>query len=284
MNKVIISADSTCDMGDTLKKQYNIHLFNSRIALEGQTYIDGETITPEDIYNAWHNNGALPKTSALTAADYEKRFKNWRKEGYEIVHLNLGSGISSSYQNCALLAQEMGGVYVVDSASLSTGFGLLVIKAAQFAQQGMNGKEIQENILKIRDKTHASFILDTLEFMRAGGRCSGVAAFGANLLKIKPEIQVNNQDSGKMSLGKKYRGKLEKVLPEYVKDQLSQVNNLDLAQIFITHSGSPKSDIDLVQEEIKKYADFKNVDVTRASCTISTHCGPRTLGILFMEK
>lgn len=284
MRKVILSAESTCDIGAELQQKYNVHFFRTQIALEGEIYIDGQTITPEDIYKAWWDVGVLPKTTAITPADYEEKFREWEKDGYDIVHLNLGSGISASYQNCRMLAEEMTCLYPIDSQSLSTGFGLLVIAAGEMIEQGFSAPEIQKKINEMHTKTNASFILDTLEFMKAGGRCSSVAAFGANLLKLRPQISVNNQDGGKMAVGKKYRGDMEKVLKSYVQDQLQGKENLDVERIFITHSGSPQSDIDLVKQEIKKYADFKNVTVTQASCTISAHCGPRTLGILYLNK
>lgn len=284
MRKIILSADSTCDIGPELQEKYKVHFFNTRIALNGITYVDGENIFPDDIYKAWREEGILPKTTAITPGDYEEFFKPWVVQGYEILHINLGSAISSSYQNCRLVAQELGNVYPVDSASLSTGFGHLVLQAGEMIAKGYSAMEIQKELTILREKTCASFVLDTLEFMRAGGRCSTVAAFGANLLKLKPGINVDNSTGGKMSVGKKYRGAMEKVLPEYVADQLQGRNNLQLERIFITHSGSPQSDIDLVQKEIQKYAHFKEIVVTRASCSISSHCGPRTLGVLYMVK
>lgn len=283
-SKIILSADSACDIGPELQKLYNVQYYYFHILLGDKSYLDGVDIQPDDLYRAWREEGLLPKTAAITPTEYQAFFEKWVADGYEVVHVNLGSGISSAHQNCCVAAQEMGHIYPVDSASLSTGFGHLVVKAGEMIEAGMSALDIQKELAKLREKTHASFVLDTLEFMRAGGRCSAVAAFGANLLNLKPSIMVNNRDSGKMGVGKKYRGAMERVLPEYVRDQLQGRDDLVLDRIFITHSGSPDSDIELVRQEIKKYADFKDIHVTRASGTISAHCGPRTLGVLFMTK
>lgn len=282
--KVILSADSTCDIGKELQEKFDIQFFHFHILIGEKSFIDGVDINPDDMYKAWRQDGILPKTAAIAPAEYYKFFEKWVKEGYEVVHINLGSGISAAHQNCCIAAEEIGNVYPVDSASLSTGFGHLVVRAGEMVQQGLSAVQIQRNLLELRPKTRASFVLDTLEFMRAGGRCSAVAAFGANILKLKPCIRVDNAKGGKMDVGKKYRGDMEKVLKEYIKDQLENENNLNLSRIFITHSGSPDSDIELAKNEIKKYANFEEIHVTRASGTISAHCGPRTLGILFMVQ
>ncbi|MFV0414219.1 MAG: DegV family protein [Oscillospiraceae bacterium] len=283
-NKIILSADSTCDLAPELRQRYNVQYFYFHILIGENSYVDGKEIQPDELYAAWREKGILPKTAAITPAEYHEFFEKWVRQGYDVVHINLGSAISSAHQNCCITAKELGHVYPVDSASLSTGFGHLVVKAGEMIEQGFTAPEIQQKLVELRSKTHASFVLDTLEFMRAGGRCSAVAAIGANLLRLKPGIKVDNQNGGKMGVGKKYRGVMEKVLVEYTRDQLEAKPNLDLDRVFITHSGSPESDIELVKREIKKYANFKETYVTRASGTISAHCGPRTLGVLYMTK
>ena len=285
MNKrIILSADATCDICPELQEKYDVQLFYYHINIGDESYVDGIEITPEELYKAWRERGILPKTAAVTPEDYREYFEKWVDDGYDIVHINLGSALSGSHQNCNIMAQDLGHVYPVDSASLSTAVALLVVKAGEMIEAGMSAQDIQKELIVMREKTHASFILDTLEFMRAGGRCNAVTAFGANLLKLKPEIVVDNKAGAAMSVGKKYRGAIEKVLPEYVKDQLNGRSGIDYERIFITHSGSPSSDIELVKQEITKYADFKETYVTVASGTISAHCGPRTLGILFMDR
>ena len=282
-NKIILSADSTCDLDQELKERYHVHYFPLHIILDGKDYKDGIDITPEEIYQKYYDEKILPKTAAVNVAEYIEHFKPWVDEGYEVIHINLGSSLSSAHQNCCIAAEELGHVHVIDSCSLSTGTGLLVTDAGRMIEQGLKAEDIAEALRERTKHCHASFILDTLTFLHAGGRCSTVAALGANVLKLKPCIEVSTAD-GSMNVGKKYRGKMENCLRSYVKDKLENRRDLDLKRVFITHSGSPAHDIEVVKEEINRYASFETVHVTRANCTISSHCGPRTLGVLFMTK
>lgn len=282
--KVILTADSTCDLGEELKSRYQVHYYPYHIILGEKQYTDSVDITPDDLYTAWREKRLLPKTAAISMEEYYHFFKPWVDEGCEVVHLSLGSALSSAYQNCVLAAKELGHVYPVDSCNLSTGTGLLVIQAGERIRAGMTGEEVQKEVQKLVHCSHASFVLDTLEFMHAGGRCSSVVALGANLLSLKPCIQVNNADHGSMSVGKKYRGSLDKVLLKYTEDTLSAYGEPDLDHVFVTHSGISQERIDLVVEQVKKLAGFRELHVTQASCTISAHCGPNTLGVLFMTK
>jgi DegV family protein with EDD domain len=282
MNKIILSADSTCDIGPELQDKYGVQFFNLHIQIGEKTYIDMLEITAEDIYAAWRQHGLLPKTAAVTPEDYRNFFQPWIEEGYSVLHVSLGSGLSSSYQNCCLVAEEYKNVYTVDSANLSTGAGYLVVLAGEMIAAGMKAPDIQKELIALRENMEASFLLDTLEFMNAGGRCSAVTAFGANILRIKPCIEVDNKNGGNMVVGKKYRGPLEKVLTKYVDDKIGNRSDLDLSRLFITHSGSPPEDIDMVYNHVLELADFKEIHITKASGTISAHCGPRTLGLLFM--
>lgn len=284
MSKIILSADSTCDIGPELAERYNVQFFHLSIILEDKSYYDSVEITPQEIYDTWHKKGVLPKTAAITPGEYADFFSQWVEDGYEVVHINIGSALSSSHQNATLAASELGSVYTVDSANLSSGTGLLVIQAGEMIAAGLSAKEIQKKLTALRDNVRASFVLDTLEFMKAGGRCSAITAFGANLLRLKPSIQVDQFSGGEMGVGKKYRGAMGKVLKEYVRDKISGRDGIDYDHVFITHSGSPQQDIDIVKEELDSLASFEEVHVTQASCTISSHCGPRTLGILFMVK
>ena len=284
MKKVIISADSTCDIGPELQERYHIQLLNWRILLDGKEYLDNVNITPDDLYRAWRERGILPKSTGATSEEYKQHFQPLIDQGYEIVHIGLGSGISCSYQNAVQAARETGHVITIDSQNLSTGFGLLVVEAAELAQQGLSATEIYRKIEELRPRSHASFLLDTLEFMKAGGRCSALAAFGASILQLKPCIEVDNCDGSRMHVGKKYRGKMDQCLVQYVHNKLEGRSDLDLRRVFITHSGSPESDILAVKKEVQRCANFKEIYITRANCTISTHCGPRTLGVLFLTK
>ena len=283
MKKVILSADSTCDLGNELKEKYSVNYFPYHIILDGKDYLDNVDITPDEIYKVYWEKKLLPKTAAINVSEYQDYFRKWVAEGYEVVHLCLGSALTSAYQNCVLAAEELEGVYPINSCNLSTGIGHLVIEAGELIRQGLGAEEISNRIKEMTGKVHASFILDTLEFMKAGGRCSQVTAIAASLLNLKPSIKVDNT-SGAMGVGKKYRGDLGRVLCKYTREQLEAYDNIKYDRIFITHSGIEQEYIDLVRDTIKANAPFKEIFDTRASCTISCHCGPRTLGVLFMTK
>ena len=283
MRKIILSADSTCDLGDELKEKYQVQYYSFHIILEGKDYQDNEAITPGDIFQRYYEKKVLPKSAAINVEGYVNYFRPFVEQGYEVVHLNLGSALSSAHQNCMLAARELKGVYPVDSGNLSTGIGHLVLDAGEMIKEGLGAEEIAGKLNQRKNLVHSSFILDTLKFMSAGGRCSNVMALGANLLNIKPCIEVNNKD-GSMDVGKKYRGSLKKVLPLYVKDKLQEYQGICTDKIFITHSGIDQEYIELVKKAIQEEKEFQNIYVTRASCTISCHCGPNTLGILFETK
>jgi DegV family protein with EDD domain len=284
MQKIIVSADSTCDLGPELKERYHIHYFPFHIALGEEEFVDSVDIFPEDIYAAYEQRGILPKTSAINVKEYYEYFKPWVDDGYEVVHINLGSAISSTHQNCCLAAEALRGVYVVDSQNLSTGMGLLVLEAAKRAEQGMPARQIAQEVQELVPKSHASFILNTLEFLKAGGRCSALVALGANMLNLKPCIEVDNRHGGEMKVGKKYKGKLDRVLKKYVQEQLSRYSSYRRERVFITHSGISPERIALVERIVREQNLFDEVHVTQASCTISSHCGPNTLGVLFLTE
>ncbi|MEE0061040.1 MAG: DegV family protein [Acutalibacteraceae bacterium] len=280
--KVIISADSTSDIPEALREKYGIITVPLHVVLNGETYDDLIDITPEDIYANFEKTGNLPKTAATNMQEYIDKFKPYVDDGYEIVHVNIGSALSTSHQQCRLAAKELGNVYPVDSCSLSAGTGLLTLEAAEMAQQGLSAKEIADKLSTMTNRIHCHFIVDKLNYLHAGGRCSAVALLGANLLGIKPCIEVSNKD-GSMTVGKKYRGKLTKVLAQYINDKLSECANPYRKRAFIVHAGMPQETVD----ELYKLANDKNcfdeIIVARTSCTISSHCGPDTMGIIFME-
>ncbi|MCC2253908.1 DegV family protein [Ruminococcus sp. CLA-AA-H200] len=281
--KIILSADSTCDLDAELKERYHVHYFPLHIILNEKDYMDNVDITPEEVYQEYYDHKVLPKTSAVNVEEYIEHFRPWVEAGCEVIHINLGHALSSSYQNCCIAASELGHVHVVDSCSLSTGTGLLVVAAGKMIAEGLDAETIAEKLRKRASNIHASFVLDTLTFLHAGGRCSSLAALGANMLKLKPCIEVNNHD-GSMGVGKKYRGSLDKVLVKYVKDQLSKYADIDTDLLFITHSGISQEYIDAVKKTVDETMKFKEIHITKASCTISCHCGPNTLGILFETK
>ncbi len=281
--KVVLTADSTCDLSSDLLERYQVHRYPLHVVLEEKTYNDGVDITPDEIYAAYRERGVLPKTAAINTAEYLDFFQPFIDDGCEIVHISLGSGLSASYNNCRMASEELEGLYVVDSRNLSTGSGLLVLEAAKRIAAGMSAQQVSAEVQALTEKVEASFVIDTLEFLHKGGRCSALAMFGANLLQLKPGIEVDNT-SGKMGVGKKYRGSLDKALQQYVQDRLEGRTDICADRIFITHSGISEERIEMVKKLIQQYAKFDEILVTRAGCTISSHCGPNTLGILFMTK
>jgi len=279
--KIKISSDSTCDLTKDLVQQYDIEIIPLYVTKDGKSYKDGLEITAQDIFNHVANGGAMCSTSAVNVEDYLQTFSQLKKDCDAIIHFTVSSSMSSSYQNACIAATELGNVYVVDSENLSTGIGQLVLEAAIMARNGMEPKAIVEKLEQMKKKLDVSFILDTLEYLRKGGRCSAVAALGANLLSLKPCIEVHN---GAMKVGKKYRGNLDKCLEKYIRDRLADVDTLDLRRIFITHSGMEQDRVDRVQALVEECAPFTEVLQTTAGCTISSHCGPNCLGILFFRK
>lgn len=281
--EIILSADSTCDLTEELRNQYQVHTMPYHIHLEGKDYIDNVDITPEVLYEAYWKRKALPKTAAVNTFEYLEYFRKWSAEGYAVIHFCLGSALTSSYQNARLAAEELENVYVIDSCNLSSATGLQVIDCRRMIEEGKEPEEIYRYFSENQQKYHGSFVVDTLEFLKAGGRCSAAAAFGANLLNIKPGIEVDNTCGG-MGVGKKYRGKLERVLVQYVKEKLAQYSGIVTDKIFITHSGIDEACIEAVRDTIEETMHFDHIYVTKASCTISSHCGPGTLGILFATR
>lgn len=283
--KVILTADSTCDLGAELEKRFNVaQLSRLCICYGEQALRDGTEITPDEIYERFYADGTLPKTSAFSVGEYLDIFSAYVNDGCEVVHISLGSGLSCSCSNAKLAAEQLEGVYVVDSQNLSTGSGLLVCEASEMIEQGMCAKDIAEKLESLVPNCHASFILDTLKFLAAGGRCSALASFGANLLSIKPGIGVDNTKGGAMGVGKKYRGKFEKCVEQYVKDQLSAYEKYNRKRVFITHSGIYDGIEDMVKNVVAETGLFDEIFVTRAGCTISSHCGPNCIGVLFMTE
>lgn len=278
---IIISSDSTCDLSKELVERYQIHVQPMGVSLGDKIYRDGVDITPDDIYAHHAKTGQLPKTSAINVAESMEYFEELTKDGSAVVHFTISSSMSSTYNNACVAAQEFENVYVVDGKNLSTGNGLLVIAAAEMAHKGMEAKEIAKKASELAGYVDASFVVDNLEYLAKGGRCSAVAVFGANLLQLKPCIYVKN---GAMGVGKKYRGKYEKTLISYVADRLADADDICLDRVFVTHAGCDPKVVESVVAAVKNTLPFKEVLVTRAGCTVSAHCGANTLGVLFVRK
>lgn len=279
--QVIIASDSTCDLNAELIARYGIRLIPLSVELGGKVYQDGVDVDPDRIYSHYESTGELPKTAAPNIADFATFFEDSTKDGSEVVFFTISSEMSSTYNNARLAAEEYEGVYVVDTRNLSTGGGLLVVTAGEMAKQGKSAKEIAAYCTSIAPRVSASFVVDDLEFLHKGGRCSAVEAFGANLLQLKPCITVHG---GKMGVGKKYRGKFESVLKKYIADQLGDGTGVELDRIFVTHAGCDEAIYNACVEQVSSIAPFGEVLLTRAGCTISSHCGRNTLGVLFIRK
>ncbi len=280
---IVLCADSTCDLSAELLEKYHVNIYPLHVLVDEKSYRDGVDITPDDIYKTYAEKGVLPKTAAVSPAEYIDFCKPFIDAGNDVIYISLGSALSSSHNNCRLAAAELDGLYTVDSCNLSTGSGLLVLEAADRIAKGMAAEDIVAELQEIKARISASFVLDTLEFLHKGGRCSALAMFGANVLRLKPSIRVNTAD-GSMGVDKKFRGSLDKVLEDYVTDQLKDRTDIDTRRIFITHSGMDDARVQMVKELVQKLGNFEEIFITRAGCTISSHCGPNTLGVLFITK
>ena len=284
MSKVIISADSTCDLPKELAEKYNIKICHGPVILGDKVYTDGIDIQPCDIFKYHDETGVLPKTAAINYQDYIDFFTPLTEDGNTVVHFCLSSEMSSMCNNAKMAAEDVENVYVIDSRNLSTGIALLVLQAAEMAQNGEDAENIYNKMVESTDKVNASFVIDTLLYLHKGGRCSALAMLGANLLQLKPCIEVNNAAGGKMDVGKKYRGSLDKALLQYVEDKLAGRTDICRKRIFITHSGISEERLAMVKKAVESYNVCDEVFITRSGCTISSHCGPNTLGVLFMTK
>ena len=280
-NKILISSDSTCDLSPELLERYNIKTVPLGVNLGDKTFFDGVDITPDEIYAHHEKTGELPKTTAANVGDLIDYFKPLSEENKAVIHLSLSSDFSSTYNNACLAASEYDNIFVVDSRNLSTGNGLLVIAAKEMAESGMEAKKIVEKLNEMALCVDASFVIDNLEYLHKGGRCSALAALGANLLKLKPCIQVKN---GSMGVCKKYRGRYMQTLEEYAADRFADLSDIDPDRVFITHAGCDDEIVNGVYKLVEKTGHFKEIIVSRAGCTISSHCGKDTLGILYFRK
>lgn len=279
-NKIVITCDSTQDLGAELIEKYGIKVHPLIVSMGDDVYLDGE-VTPDDLYDFFEKTGKLSKTAAPGPDVTENFLKQFVDEGYTVIHFAISSQMSATFNIHRMAGEELGNVYVVDSANLSTGIGLQVLYAAELLKAGKGAEEIVEAVKEYGKKVDASFVVDTLEYLHKGGRCSSVAALGANLLKLKPCIEVKN---GAMGVGKKYRGRYADVLVNYVKERLANKEDIDDTRAFITHSGCSQEILDLVEAKVKEEFNFKELYITRAGCVVSSHCGPNTLGVLFAHK
>lgn len=279
--KIKILSDSTCDLSAQLVQQHDIGLVPLTVVKDGKEYKDGVTITPAEIFAHVAAGGDLCSTSANSVGEYSDVFSQYADKYDGVLHITIGSGFSSCYQNACIAASDFDNVKVVDSMNLSTGQGLVVLEAVKLAKECASLEELHEKVQAFTAKVEASFLIDKLNYLVKGGRCSAAAALGANLLNLKPCIEVRD---GKMIVVKKYRGNYGKSLAAYVKDRLDGRDDLTRQTLFVTKTTVSDEEYKFVMDAVDAYGHFANTYETTAGCTVSCHCGPSTLGVLFVRK
>ena len=278
---VMITADSTADLSADLRERFDIRVIPLTITLGDESFPDGEHFTPADMYARYREDGTLPKTAAPSIQDFLTFFETFTEKGFEVVHLDISAELSNTWNAARLAAEELEGVYVIDSRMLSSGIALLAIEGAECRDKGMNAEEIAAHLEELKKKVSTSFVLDTLQFMWKGGRCNAVTALGANLLKIKPGLEMRN---GKLEVNKKYRGSMERVYRQYITERL-EGKAVRPGHVFLTESGEvPEETVESLTALVKELTGCREVHHATAGCTISSHCGPKTLGVLFIEE
>lgn len=278
---VVITADSTCDLSQELKDRYDIRVIPLTILLGEDSYLDGVDFTAEDIYARYHKDGTLPKTSAPGIQQFTDFFTPILEAGAEIVHLDISSELSSSYNNACIAASELNGVHVIDSRSLGTGLGLLAIEGCECRDRGMAAAEIANHLNSLIGKVDTSFVLNTLEFMWKGGRCSGVTALGANLLRLKPALEMRD---GKLGVYKKYRGNILSVYRQYVSERLASAE-VRPRHVFVYDSGEiPEETMQELAALVRESVPGAEIHRSKAGCTVTSHCGPQTVGLMFIRE
>lgn len=280
MNIKILS-DSTCDLSPQQLAEHDITLARLTVVKGDQQFVDGETITPADIFAHVAAGGDLCSTSAYSVGQYQELFSQYADKYDGIIHINISAHFSSCHQNACIAAEDFPNVRVIDSMNLSTGQGHVVLEACRLAKECDNLDEIAEKLKAFAPRVEASFLLDQLKYMVKGGRCSSAAALGANLLNLKPCIEVRD---GKMSVVKKYRGSYAKCLANYVKDRLADRDDIVREELFLTYTPVTDECLTAVKNAIAEYGHFTTVYETTAGCTVSCHCGPSTLGVLFVRQ
>lgn len=277
--KILISSDTACDLPKDMLDKYNTPLIPLPITLGSDTYYDNVDISPKDIFDYVDNNNILPKTSAINEHDYSEFFHKHSPNYDAIIHFTLSHKVSACNQNANNAKASFDNVYVVDTMSLSTGMALLIRKACELNEQGKSVQQIIDTVTALRDKVVTSFVIEKLDYLHKGGRCSSLQLLGANILKIRPSILMTD---GKLKMNKKYKGKIPQVVANYISDTLKDNPNYDKSQVYLTYSSASTQ---MLEEAKKSLSDkFKNVYESRTSGTITSHCGPHTLGIIFATK
>ena len=280
--KIKITADSTCDLTNELVTRYGVTITPLYVNMDSKPLRDRIDVQPQDVFDHFERTGNLCFTSACNIGEYIDTFTELRKECDAVIHISIGSDFSSTYQNAVLAAQDVDNVYIFDSRNLSIGHGYLVIHACELVAEGKDVQQVMDELKVAAEKVETSFILDQLEYLHKGGRCSGVATLGANLLKLKPCIEVVD---GKLQVGKKYRGSFDKCVDQYVRERLANADAIDTSRVFITFAGVAQSSIDTACRAVREcIGEDAEIILSTAGCTISCHCGPGTLGIILVHK
>ena len=278
--KIRMTADSTCDLSPELLRKYDIALAPLSVIIDGEVFHDGVDVTPRDVFRA-ADAGKSVRTAAVNAYEYKEFFGKQLRNCDQLVHICISSEFSTCYADACEAAAETGNVFVVDSRNLSTGSGLLALEGMEMAEKGMDGEAVAEALRGKTGLVDTSFVVRTIDYLRRGGSCSGLEALGAKMLHIRPSIVVRD---GKMHPGDKYRGRYEHYLKHYIQDALADDRMIDFRRVFITHSPSEEGLVRFAIDTVKSYGLFQEVVETMAGCTVCTHCGPDTLGIIFMRK
>lgn len=281
MSNVKIITDSTSDLTPEILKKADISVIPLYVNFNDKSFIDGVNINTKELYEKVEEYGYLPKTAAASPADFHRAFKQFIEEGKDIVFIGLSSELSSHLQNAMLAANDFpeGKIHIVDSRNLSSAIGLLVMKAVDFKNQGLPAAEIAEKVRELVSKVRTAFIIDTLDYLYKGGRCSALQNFASGVLKIRPVVKVVD---GKMILAQKLMGKREKALNTMLSNVLKEKDIIDPSRIMVTHSLS--YDSEYLKSELEKNLNIKEIIITQAGCVISSHCGPNAIGILYIEK
>ena len=279
--KVRMTADSTCDLSPELLRKYEIGIAPLSVIIDGEVFHDGVDVTPRDIFRA-AEAGKSVRTAAVNTYEYREFFTEQLKNCDELVHICISSEFSTCYSDAVEAARDFDHVYVVDSRNLSTGSGLLVLEGIRMIREGAeDGRTIAETLQGKTGLVSGSFVVRTIDYLRRGGRCSGLEALGAKMLHIRPSIVVQD---GKMHPGEKYRGRYEHYLKHYIEDTLENDSNIDFQRVFVVHSPSEEGLVRFAIDTVKSYGLFREVLEAMAGCTICTHCGPDTLGLMFLRK
>lgn len=282
MNRLKVITDSTCDLSKSIIKTNDIPIVPLKVTIGGKTYYDGLTIHPEKLYRLVEKEGELPKTSSPTPEEYKDIFQSYIDQGCKVIYIGLSSCISSSYQNACLAAKQFpeGNIYTIDSRNLSTGTGLLVMKAIDYIKEGKDINYITKRLNKDVPLVRTSFIINSLDYLYKGGRCSGLQKFIGNILKYKIMIEVDN---GQMGVAARIRGSKTRALDKLLNRVITDLSNIDKTRIFITHSMEEEG-ANYLYDQLSSRDFFKEIIITTAGSVISAHCGPGTIGILYMDK